>query len=248
MHAAALATIQLARFDQLRANEGVAMPALPGTLFCNVAADVRAAGTEPSTQEAFTFVHFALHAERAAAEAALASRARQLPWFGGARENYAAILEPYRHKGEANFLAKGLPANAAPVFENLAPPLPPEAPFIAITSAGWDTGAPDFDMERVKEFSLGVGGVRASMTAIDGLHAQHSFSFPGVLAIDPITVSFWRDDLAVRNFAYGAGVHRHQMEKDRAKRLSSRTSFTRYRVLHGEGTWFGVDPLGRWAR
>jgi hypothetical protein len=98
-------------------------------------------------------------------------------------------------------------------------------------------------MNRVREFSNGVMSVRASMTAVDGLHSQQSFFFPGVLEYDPITVTFWRDSASLRAFAYEAGVHRLQMERQREQNLAHRTSFTRCSVVRSEGTWHGTDPL-----
>src|SRR5688572_25139466 len=55
MPVASFASIQLVRFDQLREAGPVPVNARPGVLFCGVAADTRAAGTEPASQQAFTF-------------------------------------------------------------------------------------------------------------------------------------------------------------------------------------------------
>lgn len=99
-------------------------------------------------------------------------------------------------------------------------------------------------MNRVREFSAGVMAVRMSMTAVERLHTQQTFFFPGVLTMDPMTVTFWRDDVAIRAFAYGPASHRRQMERDRAEGLSDRTSFTRCRAVRSGGTWCGVDPPG----
>ena len=80
------------------------------------------------------------------------------------------------------------------------------------------------------------------MTAVDGMHSQQSFFFPGVLRFDHMTVSFWRDSDAASNYLYGPGVHRLQMERQRTRNLSDRTSFTRCTALRSEGTWYGRDP------
>jgi hypothetical protein len=80
------------------------------------------------------------------------------------------------------------------------------------------------------------------MTGVDGLHSQQSFFFPGVLTHDPITVTIWRDTVAVGKFAYGAGAHKMQLEKQRAQNLADRTSFTRCKILRSEGTWHGSNP------
>jgi hypothetical protein len=85
------------------------------------------------------------------------------------------------------------------------------------------------------------------MTTVDGLYSQQSFFFPGAIALDPITVSFWRDEAAVKAFSYGPGPHRHQMDRDRAENLADRTSFTRARVVRSVGTWYGKDPVRCWS-
>jgi hypothetical protein len=58
---AATASVQLARFDRLRESGPVPEGPAPGTVFCNVAAETRAAGTEPASQQAFTFLILELH-------------------------------------------------------------------------------------------------------------------------------------------------------------------------------------------
>ena len=55
----------------------------PGTVFGNVAADTRAAGTEPASQQAFTFLILGLHEDQASAERFLANR---VAWVDQAQE------------------------------------------------------------------------------------------------------------------------------------------------------------------
>jgi hypothetical protein len=95
-------------------------------------------------------------------------------------------------------------------------------------------------MERVRQFGAGAAAIRMSMTAVDGLYSQQSFFFPGGIALDPVTLTFWRDDASARAFSYNAGIHRHQMDRLRPENLADRTSFTRCHVLHGTGSWPGV--------
>jgi hypothetical protein len=238
MSLASFASIQLARFDSLTQNEGLADGIALPALFSGVAADTRAAATEPASQQAFVFLILGLHSDAESAHSLLERRAQIAPWLDGAREIYGAVLEPFRHKGEANFLNRESPAT---VFGSLAKPVAADAPMVVITSAGWKVDE-NLDMKRVEKFGAGVVGVRIGMTAVDGLHSQQTFIFPGRLAVDPVTVSFWRDDAAVRNFSYGPGGHRRQMDIMRAEDLADRTSFTRFRVLHSVGTWYGGDP------
>lgn len=66
--------------------------------------------------------------------------------------------------------------------------------------------------------------IRASMTGVAGLRSQHSLNFPGGLALDPMTVSFWEGDAAARAFAYGGGVHKMQMDRSRGRQRDERGS------------------------
>lgn len=239
MTLASVVSIHLARFDSLRANGGICGDPGPGVLFCAVASDTRAAGTDPTSQQAFKFLMLALHADRDSADRVLDQRRSLLPWMGQAHEVYAAVLQPFRHKGEANYLSRTGPAT--PLFETVTPPIPPDSPFVAITSSGWNL-TDDLDRSRIQKFSAGVAAIRISMTAVPGLHSQQSFFFPGGLELDPITVSFWRNEASAREFSFGPGVHRLQMDRDRAQKLADRLSFTRCSVLRSCGTWHGVDP------
>ncbi len=122
--------------------------------------------------------------------------------------------------------------------------MPPtaDAPFVALTSAGFETG-PALDMGRVRDFSNGVNALRTSTTGIEGLRGQESFFFPDVLELDAWKVSFWRDDAALRAFAYAGGVHEMQMDRYRELHTADRTSFTRAVALETRGSWHGADPV-----
>jgi hypothetical protein len=121
-------------------------------------------------------------------------------------------------------------------------PIQSEQPFVAITSSGWNA-TPGLDLNRVREFSTGVMVVRIAMTAVPGLHSEQSFFLPGGLDLDPMTISFWRDEISMQAFAHGPGVHRLQMLRDREQKLADRVSFTRCSGMRTVGTWYGVDPL-----
>ena len=236
MAKAAIASVQLVRFDSLRKAGPVPHGGGGGTLFCNVAADTRAAGTEPASQQAFTFLILGLHENAGSAQRFLADR---VAWLDEAQEVWSGILEPFRHHGAANYLDRATPGH---LFESMMPPDPADGPVVALTTSGWNAGE-GLDMNRVRDFGAGVMAVRMSMTAVPGMHTQHSFFFPGVLDADPVTVTLWRDEASIRAFAYGQGPHRRQLDRLRAENLADRTSFTRFRVLHGAGTWHGRDPL-----
>jgi heme-degrading monooxygenase HmoA len=240
MPKAAIASVQLARFDRLREPGPAPNGRASGTVFCNVAADTRAAGTEPASQQAFTFLILGLHEDAASAQRFLADR---VAWLDEAQEVWSGILEPFRHHGAANYLNR---ADPALLFESMMPADLADGPVVALTTSGWNVGE-GLDMNRVREFGAGVLAVRASMTGVPGLRSQQSFFFPGVLECDPITVTFWRDEASIRAFAYGQGSHRRQLDRHRAEGLADRTSFTRFHVLSSAGTWYGVDPAARTA-
>jgi hypothetical protein len=237
MRKAAFATLQLARFDALRDAGAIDASGRAGVLFAGVGADVRAAATEPASQRAYTFLVLGLHADADSAHRFVDDRAQVAPWLDDAADVWSGVLQPFRHKGHANYLDRETPGL---LFEPLAPAPPADAPFVSITTVGWKLG-PDLDMARVREFGAGVTAVRVSMSAIDGLRSQQSFFFANALVHDPLTVSFWRDDASIRAFSYGPGIHRHQLDRDRAEGLSDRTSFTRCQVVRSAGRWRGVD-------
>jgi hypothetical protein len=161
-----------------------------------------------------------------------------------AKESWGAVLRPFRHKGEVNWMDAAAPGEVFDVGEDPGG----EEPFVAITSVGFRTG-PDIDvtgvLDRVRDFGMGVLGVRASMTGVRGLRGQQMLFFPGVIALDPVTVSFWEGDAAVRAFAYGGGPHRRQVDRYHEINTADRTSFTRAIALEAYGSWCGADPLRR---
>jgi len=227
----------LARFDSLRSAGELDAKPQDGLLFRGVAADTRAAATEPGSQQAFTFLILGLHATESSAHRALDRRRQQAQWLEEASEVWSGVLQPFRHTGSANYL-NALPG---PLFDPLGPQPTSGAPIVVVTTAGW-TVCENLDMNRVREFSTGVMGVRMSMSGVAGLLSQQSFIFPRVLEYDPLTVTLWKDTASVSAFAYKPGVHKTQMQRHKNENLADRTSFTRCRIIRAEGTWHG-SPL-----
>ena len=110
-----------------------------------------------------------------------------------------------------------------------------------ITFVGW-TIDDRCDASRAADFAAGSELVRTSMVSLDGLHSRQIFNFPR-FADDTVTVTFWRDDAAMRAFAYRPGEHKSQVDRYRELGTADRTSFTRFRVLDSHGSWDGSDPL-----
>ena len=239
MQKASFASIVLVRFDDTRLGGTVGGSGDEGVLFANVGADIRAAATAMDSETAFKFAVFGLHDSVDSARRSIDERLTSMPWIAEAKETWCAVLSPFRHFGEANFLDSNRPG---PVFETMQAEPAAGSPIVVVTSAGWELG-PDLDMVKVRDFGANVAAVRISMTGVQGLHSQQTFSFPGGLVIDGITVTIWKDFASMRDFAYGPGHHRTQVKRQRDGDFGGRTSFTRCAVLHSEGTWHGSDPL-----
>jgi hypothetical protein len=141
MPKAASASVQLARFDQLREPGPVPIGRASGAVFCNVAADTRAAGTEPASQQAYTFLILGLHEDAASVQRFLADR---VAWLDEAQEVWSGILEPFRHHGAANYLNR---ADPGLLFESMMPTDLADGPVVALTTSGWNVGE-GLDMNR----------------------------------------------------------------------------------------------------
>ncbi len=189
-------------------------------------------------REAFVFMVFGLQADAASAQLAIDGGTRIAPWRSDATESWHAVLKPFRHAGEANHLSQ---SQSGPLFDVRESQPEASQPVVMITSAGFRIG-PDLEMRRVRDFSAGVFDVRASMTGIGGLSSQQSFFFPDVLKHDAVTVTIWRDFVAMRDFAYGPGSHRRQLDRHKAAQLADRTSFTQCIILGSTGSWYGWSP------
>lgn len=204
-----------------------------------VGADEAGAGFPAGSQQALVWGALGLHEDEESARATYAAGTRAVPALAGAVEEWAAVLRPFSHRGEVNWFA---PVPPCPAFTAALAP-GDGGPFMVVTSAGW-TLDDRFDVLKAIDFGTGVGRVRATMGQIDGLRAQLSLGFPGIFSFDGITITFWRDDPAMRSFAYRAGEHKDQMDRYRATGNADRSSFTRLQALAARGTWGGIDPLG----
>jgi hypothetical protein len=59
------------------------------------------------------------------------------------------------------------------------------------------------------------------------------------LGVDGLTFTLWRDDAAMADAAYKAGIHRIQVDRYKTEHTADRSSFTRTRLLRSTGTWDG---------
>ena len=109
----------------------------------------------------------------------------------------------------------------------------------ALIGAHDDGRAPAWARARMRDFRENVDRVRAWYDEIDGNIINGNFA----TGTDGMTFSLWRSDDALRTGAYGPGLHRAQLDRQKAERLADRTSYTRTRLLRHTGTWDGRDPL-----
>jgi hypothetical protein len=238
MTTASFASLHLARFNQMRAAGPVDPGERPGLLFCEVGADCRAAGTDPASREAFTFLVVGLHEGQESASRLVEEVVTVVPWFADAAEHWSGVLAPFRTKGEANLIVRTTPAR---LFDPLATPPGRGEPVVVFTTIGWNRNG--LDMARVADVGTGTAAVRISMTAVPGLRSQHSFFFPGIIAIDPPTLSFWDDEASLVAWAHRQATHKRQMDRYRTTGNADRASFTRLTAIRSSGTWYGADPV-----
>jgi len=238
MVGASFVSLHLARFDQLRA-AGPADPGKrPGLLFCEVGADCRAAGTDPASREAFTFLLVGLHDSKESADRLVEEVVTVVPWFADAVERWSGVLAPFRTKGESNLIDPTAPAR---LFDPLATAPGRDEPVVVFTTIGWNRDG--IDMARVQDIGTGTAAVRISMTAVPGLRSQQTFFFPGIIALDPPTLTFWDNEAALVAWAHKQATHKRQMDRYRTTGNADRASFTRLTPLRSKGTWYGGDPV-----
>lgn len=177
-----------------------------------------------------------LYTSRADAEDAIAAPASFMPFLNRADEAWHALLQPYAHRGECNHLN---PSNPGELFEIEGED--PGGPLMVMTSAGFNLG-PDLDVDRVIDFRRHVDRVRDQVAMAEGNLAHRVFT-PYVRGEDGITMTLWRDEAAMFQFAYRPGLHRTQLERHKIEPMADRSSFTRCRVLRTSGRWEGRDPI-----
>ena len=238
MTAASFISLHLARFDELRTAGPAAPGERPGLLFCEVGADCRAAGMDPASREAFTFLVVGLHDSKESADSLVEEVVTVAPWFADAAERWSGVLAPFRTKGESNLIHPVAPAR---LFDALVAAPGQNEPVVVFTTIGWNRDG--IDMARVQDIGTGTAAVRISMTAVPGLRSQHSFFFPGIIALDPPTLSFWDNEASLAAWAHRQATHKRQMDRYRATGNADRASFTRLTALRSRGTWYGADPV-----
>jgi hypothetical protein len=193
---------------------------------------------DPASREAFTFLVVGLHDSKESADRLVEEIVTVAPWFADAAERWSGVLAPFRTKGESNLIHPMAPAR---LFDTLVASPGHDEPVVVFTSIGWNRDG--IDMARVQDIGTGTAAVRISMTAVPGLRSQHSFFFPGIIALDPPTLSFWDNEASLVAWAHRQTTHKRQMDRYRATGNADRASFTRLTALRSSGTWYDADPV-----
>ena len=238
MAAATHVTVRLVRFDGVRELPGAEGSPVGDPLRTIVGADGFAAGAARGSATASVWAMLGLFDDEASARADFEAGDAGVDWAADAAETWIGLCRPFSHRGEVDHLGNAEPGSTYVAGDASAP----DGPFAVLTTVGWDFAAPDFDIARAMDFSAGVADVRGAMVDVDGLHSQQAFTTAD-FAFDSFTFTFWRDDSAMRAFAYRPGVHKEQMDHYKRVHNADRTSFTRLAVLDSAGTWNGTDPL-----
>jgi heme-degrading monooxygenase HmoA len=166
---------------------------------------------------------------------AFAQRGTYLPDSRAASEVWSALLTPFAHKGECNHLNRAEPGLMFEVEKCERP-----GPMFVITTAGFHLRSRK-DFQRVINFRREVDRMRPVIAGSDGNLAHQVFA-PLEAEDDGVTMSLWRDERAMLEFAYKPGAHRMQVDRQKSNQTVDRSSFTRFRLLRTKGTWGGSDP------
>jgi heme-degrading monooxygenase HmoA len=167
------------------------------------------------------------------AERALDAPEGHVPSLGEASEAWHALLGPTAHHGETNLLAPRLPGALFNVHSND----PGGGALFVITTAGFELRAKS-DFARLIDFRRRVQGMRPVIAEAPGSLAHQVFA-PQDPGDDAVTMSLWRDEASMIQFAYRPGPHRAELDRQNREQTVDRSSFTRCRVLRSCGTWNG---------
>lgn len=177
----------------------------------------------------------AFYKDRAAAEAAMDDPVT-MPDCADAVEAWHGLLLPISHRGETGWFGD---LKSASRFVPVGRDNDPGGRLVVLTSAGFNRPLVD-DMPRRIDFSRNVDRVLDWYATLPTNLARISFNLRAMGHIDGVTVSVWESDEAMAAAAYGAGIHRTQVDRYKTEHTADRTSFTRARLLRARGSWDGA--------
>ncbi|MDO7869557.1 hypothetical protein [Nocardioides jiangxiensis] len=220
-------TVRLAHFGQPRSIDEVD-DAPPVTAHVYAAVGVNDPMASIGAAKEFTHAaRISLHADLASATAAMHDSWGPTSWESGT--HWAAVLEPFRHRGTVQWLN---PKEPGPVFA-VTDHHRPAGRCVVMTTAGWEMGA-DFDWSRAIEFTRRIDEVVSKLDTVPGLQYWRNLTFPMPSA--GMTLSVWEDVKAMQTFAYQPGLHKPHMEYHWANPLGDYDSYTRFRIVDEVGT------------
>lgn len=222
-------------FDSEQAAGALTIPAPSGAAWWHFGADSPVGPDGFRTGRGRSWAGTGFFADRAAADRILDDPAAQFPDLPAHAEAFHCLLRPIRFSGDCRWLA-GADAMLTVADSD------PGGPVVMLTSAGYDNMGPE-QHARMRDFRKNVDRVRACYDEIDENIVNGNFA----IGTDGMTFSLWRSDDALRAGAYGPGLHRTQLDRQKTSKLADRTSYTRTRLLRHSGTWDRRDPLSEIA-
>lgn len=174
---------------------------------------------------------------REEAKQVLAEPTRFMPDWSEAEEMWHALALPVQHRGQVKW------RSAVETDQAIAPSEDdPGGPLAVLTSASFDDPTNPDELPRISRFAVKVS------EAIEFLSQQPGNLRSGVFnggydGREGFTLTLWNSDDDMLKAAYHSGHHRKLMDESRDGSTFDRSSFTRLRIIHSQGSWSG-DP---WA-
>ncbi len=180
---------------------------------------------------------FALYRSKREAEAVFDDPHAHMPFLDRAVTAWHALVLPYAHRGGVQWRDEVQHDSAIKVASS-----DPRGPLVVMTSAGYiDPGPKDF--ARMKAFSFGIEDVLNYYGTLQGNLRHALFNGIDVDGREGITMTLWRDDMAMMAAAYKPGGHKDQLDIHSRSALFDHSSFTRGRVVASKGTWGDGNPI-----
>ena len=179
-----------------------------------------------------------IYASEIEARAVLEDPEAHLPYLTDTVEAWHVLVAPYAHHGTTNW--RGSIADGGTTMRIASED--PTGPLVVITSAGYVNPGPK-DLPRIEKFQRRVDDVLAFYSTLEGNLRRAVYSSVPVDGREGYTFTLWRDDQAMAAAAYRPGVHKTQMDENKADPMFDHSSFTRGRVVASLGTWDGENPV-----
>jgi heme-degrading monooxygenase HmoA len=164
------------------------------------------------------------------------SEAAAEEFFGGSK-----LFDDYRSRAEEIWTVRLVTAQSHGLWSGVNPFLPAAQfesagarPVAVLTRAS-------VRPTRLRAFWSAVPATTRELDAAAGLVA--SVGTGEAPWLRPATFSLWRDESAMREFAYGAPAHREAIRRRTAEGWYAEELFARFVPVSSEGTWGGRDPL-----